>query len=82
METRRTQNRIMATVNELAEYIREHAPIKFGEVAAAKKIAPSTLYGYVGILLDTHKDIVYEHRTFTVIPVAAEPETKTVPVET
>ena len=66
METRKTQNRIAATINELAKYIRAHAPVKFGAVCMAKKIAPSTLYGYVGILLDTHKDITYEHRTFTV----------------
>lgn len=66
METRKTQNRIAATTNELAEHIRKHAPIKFGALAMSMKIAPSTLYGYVGILLDTHPDIVYEHRTFSI----------------
>lgn len=66
METRKTQNRIAATVNELAEFIRENAPVKFGKLCLAMKIAPSTLYGYIGILLDTHQDIKYSHRTFTV----------------
>lgn len=66
METRHTQNKIMATVNELAEFIRKNAPIRFGKVAAAKKIAPSTLYGYVKVMLDNTTDIIYEHGVFDV----------------
>jgi hypothetical protein len=81
METRKTQNRIAATINELAEYIRQHAPIKFGELCMVKKIAPSTLYGYIGILLDTHKDIIYEHRTFTVELHHRMPDGKLVPAK-
>jgi len=81
MESRKTQNRIAATINELADYIRKHAPVKFGELAMAKKIAPSTLYGYTGILLDTHKDIIYEHRTFTVEKHHRMPDGKLVPLE-
>lgn len=66
METRKTQNRIAATINELAEYIRLHAPVKFGAVCIAKKIAPSTLHGYIRVMLDVTDDIIFEHGTFTV----------------
>lgn len=66
METRKTQNAIAASVNELATFIRENAPIKFGAVCLKKHIAPSTLYGYVKILLDVCDDIHYDHGVFTV----------------
>jgi hypothetical protein len=55
----------MATVNELAIFIRENAPVKFGQVAAQKKIAPSTLYGYIRIMLDICDDIEFEHGVFS-----------------
>jgi hypothetical protein len=66
MQTRKTQNSIVATVNELATFIRANAPIKFGKVAIAKKVAPSTLYGYVKIMLDLCEDIQFEHGVFSV----------------
>jgi len=81
METRRTQNRIMATVNELADFIRKNAPIRFGVVAAKKKIAPSTLYGYVKIMLDNCGDIRYEHGVFTIELHHRMPNGKEVPLE-
>jgi hypothetical protein len=65
METRKTQNAIGATVNELAAFIRENAPIKFGEVCLKKKIAPSTLHGYVRVMLDVCEDIHFSHGLFT-----------------
>lgn len=66
METRKTQNAIQATVNELTSFIREHAPVKFGKVASGLHIAPSTLYGYMKIMGDLCEDIEYSHGTFTV----------------
>lgn len=76
METRKTQNAIGATVNELAEYIRANAPIRFGEICLKKKIAPSTLHGYVRVLLDVTKDIHYSHGLFTVIGVTTPRESE------
>jgi len=56
----------MATVSELASYIRANAPVKFGEVCTKKHIAPSTLYGYSKIMLDVCNDITYENGVFHV----------------
>lgn len=81
METRKTRNRIMATVNELADFIRKNAPIKFGVVCAKKHIAPSTLYNYTRILLDMCSDIRYEGGTFYVEKHHRMPDGKLVPVE-
>jgi len=64
MQTRSTQNAIAASVNELAQFIRENSPIKFGEVCLRKHVAPSTLYGWKKILLDVCPDIHYSHGTF------------------
>jgi hypothetical protein len=67
METRKTQNAIQATVNELASFIRKNAPVKFGKVASNMHIAPSTLYGYTKIVLDMCSDITYSHGTFDIV---------------
>jgi hypothetical protein len=66
METRPTQNAIGASINELASFIRENAPIKFGTVCLKKHIAPSTLYGWKKLLLDVCTDIKYDHGVFKV----------------
>jgi len=66
METRKTQNAIMATVNELADFIRKNAPVRFGKVASSLHIAPSTLYGYMKIMGDLCEDISYSHGVFTI----------------
>jgi len=66
METRQTRNAVAASVNELADYIRKNAPIKFGEVAMKMHVAPSTLQGWKRILLDTCLDIKFSHGVFTV----------------
>jgi len=66
METRKTQNAIQATVNELTSFIRKNAPVKFGKVASSLHIAPSTLYGYIKIMLDMSEDIEYSHGVFSV----------------
>lgn len=65
MNTRKTRNQVMSTVNELAEYIREYAPVKFGKLVVEKKIAPSTLYGYVRVMLDLCEDIQFEQGIFS-----------------
>ena len=74
METRPTQNAIAASINELAQFIRENAPIKFGQVCLKKHIAPSTLYGWKKILLDVCTDIEYEHGIFKIKPAEAQPQ--------
>jgi len=81
MNTRETRNRIMASVNELAAFIRENAPVSFGEVCVKKHIAPSTLYNYMRILKDMVRDIKYENGIFYVtqngevtVPTAARVE--------
>jgi len=66
METRKTQNAIMATVNELADFIRKNAPVRFGKVASSLHIAPSTLYGYMKIMGDLCEVISYSHGVFTI----------------
>lgn len=67
MKTRKTQNAIMATVNELSTFIRANAPVKFGKVASSLHIAPSTLYGYSKIMVDMCNDITYSHGTFDIV---------------
>lgn len=81
METRKTQNRIMATINELAKFIRKNTPVKFGELAVEMHIAPSTLYGYIKILLDKTDDITYERGVFRVERHHRMPDGKLVPLE-
>jgi hypothetical protein len=66
MQSRKTQNNVMATINELAELIRKDAPIEFGLVCAKKHIAPSTLYNYIRVLLPLCKDIKYINGVFEV----------------
>jgi len=56
----------MATVMELASFIRKHEPVRFGVVCTKKHIAPSTLYGYIKIMLDVCLDIKYENGVFYV----------------
>lgn len=56
----------MATVMELASFIRKHKPVRFGVVCTEKHIAPSTLYGYIKIMLDVCTDIHYENGVFHV----------------
>jgi hypothetical protein len=66
METRPTRNDIMASVTELADYIRKKGSVKFGRVCVDMHIAPSTLHGWKKVLLDTHEDIKYNHGVFMV----------------
>jgi len=81
MDSIRTQNRVMSTINELADFIRKNAPVRFGKVAVTKHIAPSTLYGYIKILLDLHDDITYQRGTFFVEKHHRMPNGKLVPQE-
>jgi len=71
----------MASVNELATYIRKKAPVKFGKVCVDMHLAPSTLYGYTKILLDMCQDIRYENGVFTVEKHHRMPDGKLVPME-
>jgi len=71
----------MATINELAAFIRKNAPVKFGVVCTKKHIAPSTLYGYVKIMLDVCDDIHYDNGLFTVEKHHRLPDGKLVPLE-
>lgn len=57
----------MATINELAGFIRSNAPVSFGVLCTKKHIAPSTLYGYIKIMLDVCTDITYQRGVFYVI---------------
>lgn len=66
MKSRKTQNSVMATANELSQFIRNNAPVKFGKVASSLHIAPSTLYGYTKVMLDMCNDITYAHGVFDV----------------
>ena len=66
MQSRLTRNNVMATANELAEFIRKNAPVKFGQVCIKKQIAPSTLYNYMKILLSVYEDIHYANGEFIV----------------
>lgn len=65
---RKFRNEIMAKTNELADIIRKHKKISFGQLCVEGHIAPSTLYNYKRILTDgdTFKDIIYEKGKFTV----------------
>lgn len=72
----------MATINELAGFIRSNAPVRFGVICTKKHIAPSTLYGYIKILLDVCTDITYENGVFNVIVEKHHRMPNGLPVET
>jgi hypothetical protein len=65
METRKTRNAVGASINELAQFIRENKAVTFGELCLKMHISPSTLYGWKRILIDTCPDIHYSHGKFT-----------------
>jgi hypothetical protein len=82
METRSTRNAIGASINELARFIRKTAPVTFGEVCLKMHVAPSTLYGWKKILLDTCSDIHFSNGTFNVEKHHRMPDGALVPTET
>jgi len=82
METNKLNNNVAALLNELATYIRQNAPVKFGELCVKMHVAPSTMYGYIRLLKDMCSDISYSRGIFYV---EREPDiaaSKEVPVET
>jgi len=62
-------SKIMKKASALAEIIREHKAITFGELSVKGDIAPSTLYNYTKIILSHFKDIKYENGVFSVVAV-------------
>jgi len=84
MKTRKYENRIQAKFNEVAEIIRKHGKIKFGDLCAEAHLAPSTLYQYWRAMRDRYKDLHYEAGVFFVVRERHHrlPNGKLVPVET
>lgn len=59
-------NRIRAKVSELANIVRERKAITFEQLCILGKTAPSTLYAYKKILLESCQDIEYGDGEFRV----------------
>jgi len=58
------KNKILAKCNAIARLVRDKKEVTFAQVCLAIHIAPSTLYAYIPILLESFQDIVYEDRVF------------------
>ncbi|RLC82942.1 MAG: hypothetical protein DRJ03_18300, partial [Chloroflexi bacterium] len=57
----------MAKLNEVAEIIREHGKISFGDLCTKAHLAPSTLYQYWRAMRDKFHDLHYEGGIFYVV---------------
>jgi len=81
METNKINNNIAALLNELADYIRRNTPVRFGQLCLKMHVAPSTMYGYVRLLLDMYTDITYSRGVFYAPMHHRMPDGKEVPPE-
>jgi len=64
MQSRKHENRIMAKYTEVADIIRKHGSIKFGELSVEAHLAPSTLHEYWRAMRDIFDDLSYSGGVF------------------
>ena len=66
MQSRKHENRIMAKYTEVANIIRKHGRISFGELSVAAHLAPSTIHEYWRAMRTLFKDLEYSGGYFFV----------------
>ena len=61
-------------VGFIRDYCQEHDGVAFARVAYECEIAPSTLYGYIGMITDLYPDIQYKNKLFFIIGISIDIE--------